>query len=82
MSEREWPKDNARAWLLRVAANFIEDGALESEAQELIWHASTRSDGWETETGFRRLIESQLCWDSESIDHAVADVRAAAEQAS
>lgn len=71
----EWPEEEARAWLLHRAANFIEDGGLESEAQELIKNAAAHSDGWHTESGFRRLLTATLSWSPKEIDEAVAEVR-------
>lgn len=74
MTARRWPVHRARAWLLRTAADFIQDGNLEDEAQELIRHSAALSYGWETEGGFRRLLAAALSWKAEDIESAVAEV--------
>jgi hypothetical protein len=74
VTAREWPDDAVRVWLLRTAADFIKDGNLEEEAQELIRHAVLRSAARANEDGFRCLLATVLAWTGKDINEAVGEV--------
>ena len=77
--ECEWKPHVARAWLLRCAADFIEDETpFEAEADSLCW-AALRQPSM-SEQMFRFLVKDILDWDNSGIDMAVAEVKAGKQQ--
>lgn len=69
-----WSANRARAWLLRTAANFAEDDALEVEMGELAHRALDTHGAWIDEPSFRLVLEHILAWGPDEIDAAVVSI--------
>lgn len=69
-----WPQAKARAYLMHVAANLIEDETpFVDEIAELA-RAAQRTEACANETAFRRILADVLEWDLDIADEAVAEV--------
>jgi hypothetical protein len=75
MSEREWPVHRTRAWLLRKAAELIEEQSPhDGQWRSFIMHGNRAGAATKTEENFRWLLETTLDWHTKDVDRAVVEI--------
>ncbi len=75
MSDGPWSEARAAAYLLRTAADHIEDGTFATDGWCIVDEAQT--DAGIDEDTFRSVLRDNLEWDEPTLDEAVATVRGA-----
>lgn len=71
--DKDWSSPHARAHLLRIAADLVEDESFTHEAAALAIRALIREHL--NVADFRAIIEDELEWDGPTLDAAVDEVR-------